>query len=181
MKFEQTPISGAHVVRPEPVEDERGLFARVWDAEAMAALGLDARPLQCSVSYNARRGTLRGMHLQAAPHGETKLVRCTAGAVWDVIVDVRPDSPTRGRHFAIELSQANRAMLYIPEGVAHGFQALTDGAELYYQIGGSPYVPGAARGFRHDDPAFGIPWPLSVTSIAEKDLNWPPFDPTPAR
>lgn len=181
MTFEETPLAGAFVLRPEPIEDERGLFARVWDAEAMAARGLDARPLQCSVSYNARRGTLRGLHLQAPPHGETKLVRCTAGAIWDVIVDVRPGSPTEGRHFAIELSQANRTMLYIPEGLAHGFQTLTDGAEVYYQIGGSTYIPGAAAGFRHDDPAFGIAWPLGVTSIAEKDLNWPPFVPAPAR
>lgn len=128
--------------------------------------------MQCNTSFNHKAGTLRGMHYQAAPHCEAKLVRCVRGAIYDVIIDLRPDSPTVGRHFGIELTSDNRTALYVPEMFAHGYQALTDGAEVVYQVT-EFYTPGVERGLRHDDPAFGIDWPVPVTEISEKDASWP--------
>ncbi len=179
MRFTETNLSGAFVVELEPHRDDRGFFARAFDAAEFERRGLSGAVAQVSLSYTARRGTLRGMHF-AAPEGETKLVRCVSGALHDVIVDVRPDSATRGRHAAIELSAENRRALYIPEGFAHGFQTLADDTEVMYQIG-QYFSPGSQRGHRFDDPAFGIEWPLAVTTIADKDRAWPPFgDPTAA-
>lgn len=174
MIFRPTPLAGAWLVEPERKADERGFFARTWCREEFAAQGLDPALAQCSISFNHRRGTLRGLHLQIAPHAETKLVRCTRGAVWDVIVDLRPESPTLRQHFAALLSAEKGNALYIPPGMAHGFQTLEDATEVFYQIS-VPYAPESARGYRWDDPAFGIPWPEPVTVISERDREWPDF------
>jgi dTDP-4-dehydrorhamnose 3,5-epimerase len=173
--FMRTELDGAWIVEPEPLCDERGFFARTFDAAAFAQRGLRAEFPQCSVSYNARAGTLRGMHFQAAPHEEAKLVRCTAGAIYDVIVDLRDGSPTRGRWTAVELTAANRRALYVPEGFAHGFQTLVDDSEVFYQIS-APFVAGAARGVRWDDEAFGIEWPETAERImSERDRTYADF------
>jgi dTDP-4-dehydrorhamnose 3,5-epimerase len=174
MNFAETVIKGAYVIDPERLGDERGFFARTWCRREFEAHGLTAALVQCSISFNYRRGTLRGMHYQAAPHAETKLVRCTAGSVYDVIVDLRADSPTFKRWFAAELSADNRRMLYIPEGLAHGFLTLSDGAEVFYQMS-EFFVPECARGVRWNDPAFGIHWPAEPTMIAERDRGYPDF------
>ena len=175
MIFTETALADAWIVDPERLEDERGFFARTFDAAEFARRGLAAAFPQCSVSFNARAGTLRGMHFQAEPHQEAKLVRCTAGAVYDVIVDLRPGSPTRGRWTAVELSAANRRALYVPEGFAHGFQTLVDASEVFYQISAS-YEPSAARGVRWDDPAFAIAWPPAEPRIlSERDRAYPDF------
>lgn len=176
MKFSETRLPGAYIVELEPIGDERGFFARSWDGEEFAARGLNPRLAQCNVSFNARAGTLRGMHYQAAPHEEAKLVRCTLGAIHDAIVDLRPDSPTFRQHLAVTLSAENRRMLYIPEGFAHGFQTLEDGSEVFYQMS-TPYVAAAARGVRWDDPAFAIPWPPAERIISAKDWSYPDFAP----
>ena len=176
MIFTTTPI-GAVVIEPERLADARGFFARAFCAREFEANGLNPHVAQCNVSFNARRGTLRGMHFQRAPHGEAKLVRCTAGALHAVALDIRPASPSFRRHFAIELSAENRKMLYVPEGVAHGFQTLVDGTEVYYQIS-TPHAPGYEGGVRWNDPAFGIAWPLPVTTIAERDAGYPDFQAT---
>jgi dTDP-4-dehydrorhamnose 3,5-epimerase len=173
VRFTETNLPGAFVVELEPHRDDRGFFARLFDAAEFERRGLNGAVAQVSLSYNARRGTLRGMHF-AAPEGETKLVRCVQGALHDVIIDVRPGSATRGRHAAIELTAENRRALYVPEGFAHGFQTLADDTEVMYQIG-QYYSPDSQRGHRFDDPAFGIEWPLPVTTIADKDRAWPPF------
>jgi len=178
MIFRETPLAGAWVLEPERLADERGFFARTYCRRDFEARGLDPAIAQCSVSFNHRRGTLRGLHFQTAPHEEVKLVRVTRGAVWDVIVDLRPGSPTLRRHFAVVLSAENRHELYIPQGMAHGFQTLEDAAEVFYQIS-EFHAPGAARGYRWDDPAFAIPWPEPVTVISEKDLNLPLFSSSP--
>ena len=177
MIFRETPLAGAWVLEPERFEDERGFFARTYCRREFEAHGLDPSIAQCSVSFNHWRGTLRGLHFQAAPHEEIKLVRVTRGAIWDVIVDVRPGSPTFKRHFGIILSAENRHELYIPKGMAHGFQTLEDETELFYQIS-EFYAPDFARGYRWDDPAFAIPWPEPVTVISEKDRNLPLFGET---
>lgn len=169
-----TGLARAFVIEPEPLRDERGFFARTWCAREFEAHGLDPRLAQCSISFNARRGTLRGMHYQVPPHQEVKLVRCTAGAIHDVIIDLRPGSPTFKKHFAAVLTAENRLMLYAPEGFAHGFQTLTDGAEVFYQIS-TPYTPQAARGVRWDDPTFGIDWPPDDRIINERDRSYPDF------
>jgi dTDP-4-dehydrorhamnose 3,5-epimerase len=177
VKLLPTPLPGAHVVELEPIGDERGWFARTFDAAAFEAIGLDARVSQCNTSFNARAGTLRGMHFQAAPHGESKLVRCTRGAIYDVIVDLRPGSEAYCRWFGIELREGGNASLFVPAGFAHGFQTLTDDAEVHYQMS-YHYVPEAASGVRWDDPAFGIEWPEPPTggrTIAERDAAYPDF------
>jgi len=174
MIFRETLLAGAFVLEPELVEDERGFFARTWSRDEFTARGLDPEIAQCSVSYNHRRGTLRGLHFQAAPHEEVKLVRCVRGSLWDVIVDVRPGSPTRGRFFGLVLSAAARNALYIPKGMAHGFVTLEDETEVFYQIS-APYSPEHARGYRWDDPTFAIPWPEPVAVISERDRNLPFF------
>src|ERR1700677_190238 len=158
MRFLQTPLAGACVIELEEIEDERGWFARSFDPQEFAAHGLDPAIAQCNVSFNARCGTLRGLHYQAAPHGESKLVRCVRGAIFDVAVDLRADSPSYRQWHGVELSGENRLAYYIPVGLAHGFQTLTDDCEVLYQMG-HRYVPQAARGVRFDDPAFAIRWP----------------------
>jgi dTDP-4-dehydrorhamnose 3,5-epimerase len=173
--FRETAIPGAYVVEPEPLSDERGFFARVFDSEEFAARGLDGTLIQWSLSYNAQAGTLRGMHFQAEPHAETKLVRCTSGSLYDVIVDLRPDSTAFKSWTAVELSAENRFALYIPKGLAHGFQTLEDGTEVQYGIS-EPYEPSAAGGVRWDDPAFGIDWPdTERRTMSDKDRSWPDF------
>ena len=175
MRFVETDLPGAFAIEPEPFADERGLFARTFCAREFAAHGLRDRLVQCSTSYNRRAGTVRGMHWQVAPHAEAKLVRCTAGAILDVIVDLRPGSPTRGRHAAVELDAASRRMLYVPEGFAHGFQTLRDDTEVFYQMSAA-FAPDAARGFRFDDPAQALPWPLPVACASPRDLALPALD-----
>ena len=174
MWFSPTHVPGVFVVEPEPHVDDRGFFARLWCPEEFAARGLNAKLAQVSLSYNRVRGTIRGLHYQAVPHAEAKLVRVTRGAIWDVAVDLRPDSPVHRKWTAAELSAENRRMLYIPEGCAHGFQTLTDDAEITYLIS-TPYVPDSARGARWDDPAFGIRWPLPPTVIGERDRSYPDY------
>ena len=176
MIFTRTPLPGAWSIEPEPVADERGLFARVFCHDEFLAHDLNTRWLQCSVSYNRRAGTLRGLHNQRPPEAEIKLIRCTAGAVYDVIVDLRPGSPTRHEWYAAQLSAENRRMLYVPKGVAHGFYTITDNAELYYEIS-TPYVPGAARGCRWNDPLLEIDWPGEVKVISPRDAAFPDLAP----
>jgi len=172
MLFTETTLAGAYVIAPERQADERGFFARTFCADAFAERGLATDFPQCNISFNAERGTLRGMHYQEPPHAEAKLVRCTMGAIHDVIVDLRPDSPTFTQWVAAELSAENRRMLYIPEGLAHGFLTLTDSSEVFYQIS-RRYDRASARGVRYDDPAFGIDWPGPIKVISERDRNWP--------
>jgi len=174
MIFTETPLAGAFLIDLERREDERGFFARTWCRREFASHGLDPCVVQASIAQNGRRGTVRGMHYQAPPHEETKVVRCPRGAVYDVIVDLRPDSPSYGRWFGAELSAANGRALYIPAGCAHGYQTLEDDTEVAYQMSAF-YAPGFDRGLRHDDPALGIAWPLPVSLIAPKDQAWPPF------
>ncbi|HTB70241.1 MAG TPA: dTDP-4-dehydrorhamnose 3,5-epimerase [Solirubrobacteraceae bacterium] len=176
MRFVETRLRGAWIVELDPLSDERGWFARTFDAEEFRARGLNAAVVQCNASFNARSGTLRGMHYQAEPHGESKLVRCVRGAIFDVAVDVRAESPTRCRWHAVELSAENRLAFYIPAGLAHGFQTLTDNCEVLYQMG-DRYVPDAARGVRWDDPAFAIEWPPvdGERTISERDGAYPDF------
>lgn len=178
MIFRETALPGAWVLTPERFEDERGFFARTYCRRDFESRGLDPDIAQCSVSWNHRRGTLRGLHFQTAPHEEVKLVRVTRGAIWDVIVDLRPDSPTFRQHAAVVLSAEGGHQLYIPKGMAHGFQTLADETEVFYQISAF-YAPEAARGYRWDDPAFGIPWPEPVTVMSEKDRNLPLFGGAP--
>jgi dTDP-4-dehydrorhamnose 3,5-epimerase len=170
--FRETALAGVWIVEPEPVTDRRGFFARTWCRREFAARGLDPALAQCSVSYNTRRGTVRGLHFQAAPHAEAKLVRCTRGAIHDVAVDVRHGSPTFGRWVAAELTADNHSMLYVPEGVAHGFQTLTDEAEVFYQISAF-HEPDAARGVRWDDPTVGVAWPVAEVTVSERDARLP--------
>jgi len=174
MNFERTDLDGVWVVEPERFEDERGFFARIWDTAVFAERGLSPALVQSSISYNRARGTLRGMHYQAAPHEETKLVRCTSGAVFDVALDLRPGSPTYLRWHGVELSAANRLALYVPEGCAHGFLTLTDDAEVHYQIS-EFWAPEAGRGVRWNDPAFGIAWPDDVVVVNDRDRTYPDF------
>ena len=174
MKFTETPIAGAFLIDIEPVEDERGFFARTYDAGELRRRGLQPHIEQCSVSFNRRKGTLRGMHYQRSPYAETKLVRCTQGGVYDVVIDLRPFSPSFRNWFAAELTAHNHRMLYIPEGLAHGFQTLEDDSEVAYQIS-EGFRPEAAAGVRWNDPAFAIQWPLEVTVIVERDRGFPDF------
>ncbi|MFL6235216.1 MAG: dTDP-4-dehydrorhamnose 3,5-epimerase [Thermoanaerobaculia bacterium] len=177
MIFRETPLAGAWVLEPERIEDERGFFARTYCRRDFEARGLHPAIAQCSVSFNHRRGSLRGLHFQIAPHEEVKLVRVTRGAVWDVIVDLRPGSPTNAKHFSVILSAESRNELYIPKGMAHGFQTLEDGTEVFYQIS-EFYAPESARGYRWNDPSFAIPWPEPVTVISDKDRSLPLFEET---
>lgn len=175
MKFTETGLDGAWIVDLEPIEDDRGFFARSWCAKDLAELGMVADVAQCNVSYNHAAATLRGMHYSVQPVAESKFVRCTAGAVHDVIVDVRPDSPTYLRWVGVELSAANRRALYVPPMFAHGYLTLTEGAEVTYQVSAF-YTPGAERGVRFDDPAFAIEWPLEPVVLSDKDRSWGPFE-----
>ncbi len=172
MKLAPTGLPGAFLIDIEPRRDERGFFARTYCAATLEAHGLVACGRQWSLSQNVRRGTTRGLHYQADPHGETKIVRCVRGAVFDVIVDIRPGSPTFGQHVAVELTAESYRALYIPAGFAHGFQTLADDSELLYAI--TPdYVAEAARGVRWNDPALGIAWPLAPTVLSERDAQLP--------
>jgi len=175
MIFTACDLAGAYVVDVERQADERGFFARTHCAREFAAIGFTAGFSQCSISYNARRGTLRGMHYQAEPHAEDKLVRCTAGAIFDAIIDIRPDSATYRRWFGMELTAANRRALFVPRGFAHGFISLTDDAEVLYMIS-TEHVPAAARGLRWDDAAVGIEWPLRPVVMSARDAAYPPLD-----
>lgn len=174
MIFTETRLKGAFIVELEKHVDERGFFARSWCREEFLAHQLNPELAQCNISFNQRKGTLRGMHYMAEPFGEAKLVRCTAGAAYDVIIDLRPDSPTRKQHLGEVLSAANRKMLYVPEGFAHGFQTLEDETEIFYQMSRG-YVPEHARGVRYNDPAFGIRWMIDDVVILDRDRHYPDF------
>ena len=174
MIFNQTELAGAYVIELEPRADERGFFARTWCQQELAHHGLNTNVVQANMSYNTHRGTLRGMHYQRAPYAETKLVRCTRGAIYDVIVDLRPDSATFKHWIGVELTADNRRALYVPEGFAHGFITLADDSDVMYQVTAF-YTPGAEGGLRYDDPAFGIDWPAPIAVISDKDRSWEPF------
>jgi dTDP-4-dehydrorhamnose 3,5-epimerase len=174
MRFIETSLQGAFVIDPERLTDERGSFARSWCKKEFSERGLNTRVAQCNISFNLRRGTLRGMHYQIAPHEEVKIVRCTRGSIHDVIIDIRPWSATYGRHFAIRLDQSKGTMLYVPEGFAHGFLTLEDETEIFYMMS-EFYEPAAARGFRWNDPALGISWPEEVVTISDRDRSNPDF------
>jgi dTDP-4-dehydrorhamnose 3,5-epimerase len=174
VQFHPTTLRDVWLVHLEPVRDSRGFFARTFCVEEFATRGLVTSYPQHSISYSACKGTLRGMHYQRDPHGEAKLVRCVKGAIWDVIIDIRLGSPTYCNWQGFELSSMNGHQLYIPKGFAHGFQTLSDDVEINYLIS-EVYEPQSACGIRHDDPIFGITWPLPVTEISQKDLHWPDF------
>ncbi len=175
MFFTETKLQGAFIIEPEPIEDERGFFARCWCKKEFEEHDLNPHLVQCNISFNKKKGTLRGMHYQVAPHEEAKLVRCTMGAIYDVIIDLRPESPTFKQWVAVELTALNRRMLYVPEGFAHGFQTLEDNTEVLYQMS-EFYHSECARGVRWDDPAFGIKWPDGNRIISVKDLQYPDVD-----
>ncbi|MBC7544239.1 MAG: dTDP-4-dehydrorhamnose 3,5-epimerase [Candidatus Sericytochromatia bacterium] len=172
MEFQPLPLAGAWLITLTHLGDERGSFARTFCAETFAAHGLNPVVAQCNVSVNARRGTLRGLHFQREPHDEAKLVRCVRGTIWDVIVDLRPESPTFRQWTAVDLDAAAGRQLYVPEGMAHGFQTLCDDVEVLYQMS-APYVPAAASGLRWDDPDLAIPWPVAASILSERDRSWP--------
>lgn len=176
MIFTAAPLAGAFVLDVERHEDARGFFARTFAAEEFEAHGLDPRVVHCNVSFNRRRGILRGMHWQAEPHGEAKLVRVTSGAIWDVIVDVRAGSPTRWQWFGVELSAATRRALYVPVGFAHGYQVLADDTEVFYQMS-VPFHAPSSRGLRFDDPRLAISWPLPDPEVNDRDRAWPLLEP----
>jgi dTDP-4-dehydrorhamnose 3,5-epimerase len=171
MIYTETKLRGAFIIEPELIRDERGAFTYLFESREAAAKGLRTNVVQVKLSYNIRKGTLRGMHYQAPPAAEVKLVRCTRGVVWDVIVDVRPDSPTYLQHIGVELSADNRKALYVPQMFAHGYQTLTDDAEVVYQVD-EFYAPQHERGLRYDDPKLKINWPVPVDSISKKDHAW---------
>lgn len=174
MVFTPLAIDGAFLIDVERFSDERGFFARTWCKDEFAQNGLETNLLQCSVSFNRSTGTLRGMHYQKAPHGEVKLVRCTSGAIYDAIVDLRRESTTYLQSFGVELSAENRRMLYIPRGCAHGFLTLEDNSEVFYQMC-DPYEPSSAAGARWNDPAFAIKWPIDVAVIIDRDRTYPDY------
>ncbi len=174
MIYTPIPLKGAYLVDIKRIEDPRGFFARSWCRNELEDHGLNGYIAQVNVGFSGKRGALRGMHYQLAPHAEVKVVRCTQGAVYDVMIDLRYDSPTFKRWFGEVLSAENHRALYIPEGFAHGYQTLTDAAEISYSTSAF-YAPEFARGVRYNDPAFGISWPEAVTTISEKDESWPDF------
>jgi dTDP-4-dehydrorhamnose 3,5-epimerase len=174
MQFKESKLRDAWLIDLEPARDNRGYFMRTFCVQEFAAHGLETSFLQQSVSFTAIAGSVRGMHFQREPYGEVKLVRCANGAIWDVIIDIRPESSTFGQWQGFELSDQNARQLYIPRGFAHGFQTLRQNVQVNYLIS-QLYAPKAARGVRYDDPRFGITWPLPVTMISEKDLLWPRF------
>jgi dTDP-4-dehydrorhamnose 3,5-epimerase len=172
--FTETKLSGAYVIEPERHTDERGFFARVWCQHEWAARRLNPRLVQCNVSFNTQRGTLRGMHWQSAPHAEAKLVRCTMGAIYDVIIDLRPDSATYKQYYALILTPEDRTMFYVPEGCAHGFLTLLDNTEVFYQMS-EFYHPESQTGVRWNDPAFGVHWIDKVRVISPRDMQYLDF------
>jgi len=175
LSFVETPLEGIRVIDVGTISDERGFFARTWSLQEFQEQGLETRIVQCSVSYNTKKGTLRGLHFQVSPHAETKIVRCVHGSIFDVAVDLRKGSPTYRKWWGVELSSENRRMLYIPESCAHGFLTLEDDTEVHYQIS-APYHPEAARGVRWDDPAIGIVWPAEPVVMNERDRDYLDFD-----
>lgn len=176
MTFTKLSLSGAYIIEPKRIGDDRGFFARVLCRNELAVHGLDMDIVQVNMSYSADRGTLRGLHYQEAPHAEDKMVRCVRGAVYDVMVDLRPDSPTYRQWVGVELTADNRRLAYVPKGCAHGVLTLTDDCEVIYPVTAG-YVPTAERGLRYDDPALGIEWPEDVRVVSEKDRNWTLLDP----
>jgi dTDP-4-dehydrorhamnose 3,5-epimerase len=174
MIFVETKLKGAFIIEPEPMEDERGFFARTFDQKEFEGHGINPRVMQCNISFNKKRGTLRGMHYQIAPYQEAKLICCTNGTIYDVIIDLRRGSPTFKQWIAVELAAENHRMLYVPQGFAHGFQTLQDNAEVFYQMS-EFYHPESARGVRWNDPAFGIVWPDDMRVISDKDRQYPDF------
>lgn len=175
MIAKQTKLNGAFIIEPERFEDERGFFARAWSAKELAALGAEGEFVEANLAYNHKRGTLRGLHWQAAPHGQAKLVRCTRGSIFDVAVDLRPDSTTYGQWTSVELSAENRLMFYVPDGFAHGYLTLEPESEVLYLVT-SDYEPASARGARWNDPAFGIRWPdVNELIVNDRDNNYPDF------
>lgn len=177
IKFKETALKGVFVVEPERFDDERGFLARSFSEPEFAAHGLNVCMAESNISFNARRHTVRGMHYQRAPHAQAKLVRCTAGAVYDVVIDLRPGSETYARWVGVELTAENRLALYVPEGFAHGFQTLSDATEVFYQMS-AYYAPQSAAGVRWDDPAFRIAWPSTDgVTINERDRTYPDFRP----
>lgn len=176
MRFTETAVRGAFVIEPEPRSDARGFFARTWCRREFERMGLTAEIVQVNVSFNRLRGTLRGMHYQDAPHEEAKVVSCLRGALYDVVLDLRPSSPTYLRWAAVELDPHDRKMLYVPQGCAHGFQTLADDTEVQYFMS-EFHAPGLARGVRYDDPAFALRWPLPPALLSEADQTWPNYRP----
>ena len=172
MLFRETPLSGAYVIEPERICDHRGYFARVWCESEFGRHGLTSKILQSNVGFNHRKGTLRGLHFQKAPYAEVKVLRCTRGAIFDVIIDLRPESGTYARWYGVELTAASSQMIYVPEGFAQGYITLVDDTEINYHTSQS-FCPAAALGVRYDDPAFGIQWPIPASVISEQDRNWP--------
>lgn len=174
MIFLETILSGAYVIEIEKIEDERGFFSRIWDREEFSKIGLETEFVQSSISYNKKKGTIRGMHYQTKPYEENKIVRCTKGRIFDVIIDLRPESKSYKKSFSVELSDDNYKMLYIPKGFAHGFQTLENNTEILYNIS-QFYHPESSKGVRWNDKIFGIKWPLQLSLISEKDLNYSSF------
>jgi len=177
MEFTETPIAGAYLIDVRRIGDERGFFGRLWCQKEMAAMGLATHICQSNIGVSTSAGTLRGLHFQKPPHQEVKIIRCPRGAVYDVIVDLRPESPSYLRWYAAELTAENARMLYIPEGCATGYQTLVDDSEICYHTT-KFYHPESASGVRYNDPAFAIDWPLEITAISENDKNWPDYQPT---
>ena len=174
MIFNETKLKGAFIIELKKLGDERGFFARSFCSREFETHTLNPHMVQCSISFNKKRGTLRGMHFQAAPHEEAKTIRCTQGALYDVIIDLRPASETYKQWIPVELTAENRTMLYVPEGFAHGFMTIADNTEIFYQMS-EYYIPEAAHGFRFDDPAFKIDWPEKIQEISDRDLSYPKF------
>ena len=174
MIFSETSLKGAYLIDPERHSDERGFFARTWCQHELTQHGLNPRLVQCNISFNRKKGTWRGMHYQVAPYAEAKLVSCIRGSICDIIVDLRPQSPTFKHHISVTLSAQDRRMLYVPENFAHGFMTLVDDAEVFYQMS-EFYSPESARGFRWNDPVFGIRLPLEIAAISDRDRDYPDF------
>ena len=171
MIFTEVNLKGVYLIEIEKIEDERGFFARSWDQKKFEEYGLNSKLVQCNISFNKKKGTIRGMHYQELPYQEPKLVRCTKGRIFDVAIDLRKDSKTYKKWFSVELTEDNYKMFYIPEGFAHGFQTLEDNCEVFYQVS-QHYIPAAEKGIRWDDPAFNIKWPLKPMNLSKKDLAW---------
>jgi dTDP-4-dehydrorhamnose 3,5-epimerase len=176
MKFTETTVSGVFLIELDLHADDRGSFARSFCVDEFNEAGMDIHVVQANISFNKHSGAVRGMHYQVSPHAEAKVVRCTRGALYDVVVDLRPDSPSYSQWFGIELNAENRKAMFVPKGCAHGFQTLVDGTEVSYLMS-ERYVPEAASGVRYDDPAFGIEWPMAVSSVSDRDQGWPDFKP----
>ncbi len=174
MLFEETKLKGSFVITIEKLSDDRGFFGRAWDKKIFDEYGLNSNLVQCNVSRSKKTGTIRGMHYQISPYEESKLIRCTRGKIYDVIIDLRQNSPTFKQWYSVELSSENYRMLYVPEGFGHGFQSLVDDSEIFYQVS-QFYTPGSERGIRWDDPVFNIDWPLENKILSEKDQSWQSF------